>query len=255
MFYNSKKVSALKNKGDISRLIKLYLSYHLNKVVLILLCIVLGIWGIVLLMNSGYPLEMDSYIVQPKVYHSIYLEQSIFFLQIIDGVIVAFLVGSELSSLALFDPMFVPNVSRIKIICAKLLANLIILFTMLSLQILIMYFLGIVLFPSFTVDFSYLKVILYIGLSLIELLLAGEFISILLNTYFIPILIFILHILTMILLKNETISKYLLYFIPRIDVKGTSIYLVGNLILYAGICLVFLLGIVLVFQKKDISNT
>ncbi|MDE5855485.1 MAG: hypothetical protein K2H06_00395, partial [Anaeroplasmataceae bacterium] len=124
----------LKN-SSITRLTRLYLSYHLNKITLIIFGIVLMIWSFVLILNTGVPLEMENYIISPSIFHMNYLEQSIFFLEIIDGVLVSFLVGLELSTLALFDPMFVPNTSRIKIIFCKLLANLIILMTLVTFQI------------------------------------------------------------------------------------------------------------------------
>ncbi|MDE6408138.1 MAG: hypothetical protein K2K50_05995, partial [Anaeroplasmataceae bacterium] len=152
----------MQKNRNISRLIKLYLSYHMNKVTFIVFGIVLGIWTIVLLLNTGFPLEMENYVGAPRHYHMNYLEQSIFFLEIIDGVFVAFLVGAELSTLALFDPMFVPNTSRIKIILCKLLANLIILITILIFQIILLYFVGVIVFPSFVIDFADLILILYI---------------------------------------------------------------------------------------------
>lgn len=242
-----------KNK-DISRLTKLYLSYHLNKMTLILLGIVLFIWGIVLVLNTGVPLEMGKYVIASKNYHINYLEQSIFFLQIIDGVLVAFLVGAELSSFSLFDPMFVPNVSRIKIILCKLLANFILLISILAFQIILLYFIGVLAFPSFIMNWKDLALIFYIALPMIELLLLGELLSILMNSYFIPILIFILHILSVILLRKEELRQNLCVYLPQIELRGNQILFNGNLLIYSGICLLLILGIILIFQKKDISN-
>ncbi|MCM1130566.1 MAG: hypothetical protein NC087_07505 [Anaeroplasma bactoclasticum] len=242
-----------KNK-DFSRLTKLYLSYHLNKMTLILLGIVLLLWTVVLILNAGIPLEMESYVVSSKNYHLSYLEQSLFFLEIIDGVFVAFLVGAELSSFSLFDPMFVPNISRIKIILCKLLANIILLIFILAFQIILLFFIGVLSYPSFMIGYKDLLLIFYMALPMIELLLLGELLSILINSYFIPILIFILHILVVILFRKEEIRQNLYIYLPQIEIIGNQITLNGNLLIYSGICLLLLIGIILIFQKKDIKS-
>ncbi|MDE5545955.1 MAG: hypothetical protein K2M84_05970 [Anaeroplasmataceae bacterium] len=243
-----------KNSG-ISRLTKLYLSYHLNKVTFIVFGIVLFIWCLVLLLNTGLPLEMDKYVTAPSQYHLNYLEQSLFFLEIIDGVLVAFLVGAELSTLALFDPMFVPNTSRIKIIICKLLANFIILMGIVIFQILLMDLIGVSIFPSFVIKYTDLLLILYFALPMIELLLFGELLAILINSYFIPILIFIIHILSVILFRVDKWKTTLSLFLPKIEFISSQPILNGNLFIYSGICIVLGLGVALLFQKKDISNT
>ncbi|MDE6241475.1 MAG: hypothetical protein K2M08_03515 [Anaeroplasmataceae bacterium] len=245
----------MSKKSSIAKLTRLYLSYHLNKVTFIVFGIVLLIWSIVLLLNTGLPLEMDKYVSASAQYHLNYLEQSIFFLEIIDGVLVAFLVGAELSTLALFDPMFVPNTSRIKIIICKLLANFIILITILVFQILLLDLIGVLVFPGFVIKYTDLVLILYIALPMIELLLFGEFLAILINSYFIPILIFILHILSVMLLRIDKLQPTLSIFLPKIEFVSSRPILNGNLLIYSGICLLLGIGIAIQFQKKDISNT
>ncbi len=88
---------------------------------------------------------------------------------------------------------------------------------------------------------------------MIELLLLGEFISLVFNSYFISILIFILGIVINILLKVEAISEILPYFIPKIIVQSKEIILLGNIPIYLGICFLLVLASILMFQKKDIS--
>ncbi|MDE7213412.1 MAG: hypothetical protein K2N42_02415 [Anaeroplasmataceae bacterium] len=245
----------MRKGNSLKRLTQLYLSYHLNKVTFIVLGIVLFIWCGVLLINTGIPLEKEKYLVEASYYHINYLEQSLFFLEMIDGVLVAFLVGTELSTLALFDPMFVPNTSRIKIIIAKLIANMILLITILILQILLLYLIGVIVFPCFTVDYKDLFLIPYCLLPMLELLLVGEFLAILINSYFIPILIFILHILFQILYKIDKVKKVLAIFLPKVEILGKSFQLTGNLAVYFGICFLLGIGIALLFQKKDICNS
>lgn len=238
---------------SILKLIRLYLAYHCNKMTFLILGIVLFLWVIVAFLNTGIPLEMDKYIADPNLYHSFFLEQSIFFLQLIDGVVVAFLVGTEISSLSLFDPMLVPNVSRIKIICSKLLANLIILLMILTFQVSLLELVGVIVFPKYASPLHF-QLILYLSLPLLELLLLGEFVSILMESYFIPILLFVIHILSSILLKTEKISEILSILIPKTEILHTQIILNGNIVIFSGVCALLILCIALVFQKKDISN-
>ncbi|MDE7162242.1 MAG: hypothetical protein K2N65_05750 [Anaeroplasmataceae bacterium] len=244
----------MKKSRNLLQMVRLYLAYHLNKTALIVLGLVFFLWAIVLLINTGYPLDMENYILVPKIYHTTYLEQSIFFLEIIDGVVVAFLVGAELSSLSLFDPMLVPNVSRIKIILAKLLANLGITLGIVTFQILLLELIGLLIFPKYVIHLSDFFLIIYTLLPMLELLLLGECISIVLSTYFIPILIFIVHILCTSLKKVENISEILNLFLPKIEITATHIALIGNMSIYFSVCIGLILGIALLFQKKDISN-
>ena len=71
-------------------LLKLYLSYYFNKVFCILLAIILVLWMGILLLNAYIPLKLDDYILNVDKYHKYYYEQSFFFLNMINGVIVAF---------------------------------------------------------------------------------------------------------------------------------------------------------------------
>ena len=197
---------------------------------------------------------MESYVLESKIYHTSFLEQSLFFLQIIDGVIVAFLVGAEISSLSLFDPMLVPSVSRIKVVLSKILANFLIILVILTFQFLLLELIGSIVFPRYSISSTDFLLILYIALPMLELLLLGELISMLLNSYFISILIFIIHILCTCLMKIEKISDFLYLFIPKIEISAGNIALKGNISIYFSVCILFILGSTLLFQKKDISN-
>ncbi|MDE7106620.1 MAG: hypothetical protein K2O22_05590, partial [Anaeroplasmataceae bacterium] len=107
--------------------------------------------------------------------------------------------------------------------------------------------------PNYTIQVKDLLLIGYVALPMIELLLVGEFLSILIHSYFIPILIFILHILTIFLFKIDKISQALSLFIPSIELSSERFVLKGNLFMYCGICIILGLFTALLFQKKDIS--
>ncbi len=238
---------------ELLRLIKLYLAYHMNKITFIILAVVLFIWCLVLIINANIPLEMDNYVISSNLYHNNYLEQSIFFLTIINGVFVSFLVGIELSSFSLFDPMFVAYTKRSKIVFSKIFVNFLILFIITSFQILLLFLIGVVVFPNYTFNLSDLSLIFQILLPLIELLLIGEVLSVILNSYFISILIFIIHILTVIISKVEKLGNILSLIMPQIKLnKGQSVLIFDPLI-YISLCIFLFICINLIFQKKDIS--
>ncbi len=243
----------MKKNKSLYTLFRLYLSYHLNKTFLIIFALLLVLWCFVLILNTGYPLEEEIYSIEATSYHFNYKEQSIFFLQIIDSVLISLLIGNEIHSLALFDSMFVPNTSRIRLIIVKILVNLFILALLLIWQIFFLELIGLLIFPKFIVTIESFKLIFYVLLPMIELLLLGEFISLVFNSYFISILIFILGIVMNILLKVEAISKTLYYFIPKIIVQTKEIIIIGNIPIYLGICFLLVLASILMFQKKDIS--
>ena len=229
----------MKKNKSLYTLFRLYLSYHLNKTFLIIFALLLVLWCFVLILNTGYPLEEEIYSIEATSYHFNYKEQSIFFLQIIDSVLISLLIGNEIHSLALFDSMFVPNTSRIRLIIVKILVNLFILALLLIWQIFFLELIGLLIFPKFIVTIESFKLILYVLLPMIELLLLGEFISLVFNSYF--------------LLKVEAISKTLYYFIPKIIVQTKEIIIIGNIPIYLGICFLLVLASILMFQKKDIS--
>lgn len=240
-----------KNNG--SQLIRLYLSFHLNKVVFLLFGIVLILWIMVLIINTGYPFERKDYLASPTSFHQHYISQSIFFMEIINGAIVSFLVGAELNSISLFDAMFVANMKRRKIVFAKLSANLILIGWIVLYEVLIMFLVGVIAFSNFKLDLSYLLLLPYALLPLIELLLLGECISLLFNSYFIPILIFIVDLICIILIHQTDSSAILSNYLPVIAVKEAQFNLQWNISLYSAICMVLLLGILLIFQRKDIN--
>lgn len=245
----------MKKIKELLRLIKLYLAYHMNKITFIILGIVLIIWCLVLIINANIPLEMDNYVISPNLYHYNYLEQSIFFLTIIDGVFVSFLIGIELSSISLFDSMFVSYTKRNKIVFSKIFVNLIILFIIITFQILLLFLIGVIVYPNYIINLKDFLLIFKLLLPLIELLLIGEVLSVILNSYFISILIFIIHILSIIISKVEKFSKILSLILPQIKlIKGESVLMYDPLI-FTSLCLFLFICITLLFQKKDIYYT
>ena len=175
-------------------LLKLYLSYYFNKVFCILLAIILVLWIGILLLNANIPLKLDDYILNVDKYHKYYYEQSFFFLNMINVVIVAFLVGIEVTTESKFDTLFVSYIPRPKIVLTRICANIILLLFIVSYEVILMNVVATFVFPNFTYNINELLLIPFSMIPLVILLVAGELITLILANYFIPVLIFIIHL-------------------------------------------------------------
>lgn len=237
------------------KLLKLYLSFHFNKIFCILLSIIFILWIVILLLNANIPLKLDDYIVNVERYHRYYYEQSFFFLNMINGVVVAFLVGIEVTTESKFDTLFVSHISRPKIVITRIISNMILLLFIVSYEIILMNVVGTFVFPNFTYDINELLLIPYSMIPLVMLLIIGEFITLILSNYFIPVLIFIIHLVFIILMQNEEVYNIGKMFIPQINfIDVIKPILDGNLLLYFGMIGVFIMLIFLIYQKKDIKQ-
>ena len=236
------------------KLLRLYLSYHFNKVFCILLGFIFILWIGILLLNANVPLQIDDYILNVDRYHKYYYDQSFFFLNMINGVVVAFLVGIEVTTESKFDTLFVSYISRPKIVLTRILSNFILLTFIVTYEIILMNVVGTFIFPNFTYDIRELLLIPYSLIPLVMLLVVGELITLVLSNYFIPVLIFILHLAFIILMQNENIYEYGKMIVPQINfIDVIHPILDGNMLLYFGILGVLIMLIFLIYQKKDIK--
>ena len=113
---------------------------------------------------------------------------------------------------------------------------------------------GTFIFPNFTYDIRELLLIPYSLIPLVMLLVVGELITLVLSNYFIPVLIFILHLAFIILMQNENIYEYGKMIVPQINfIDVIHPILDGNMLLYFGILGVLIMLIFLIYQKKDIK--
>lgn len=242
-------------RNETLRLVKLYLSFHLNKMFCIILGLVIFIWMAVLVLNSNIPFTKEEYFTSYIMFHEHYLTQSLFFMQIINSAILAFLIGAEMNSFALFDPMFVVQTKRSKIVFAKLLSNLLLLLGLVIYECLTLILIGYIVFPKWNFTFSLFSLIPYEMVSLMQFLFLGEMIALIFSSYFIPILIFIINFAVLILLQNSKDISKISYYLVAIEIKNNEPILMWNAYIYSAINIVLFMGILLLFQRKDISNT
>lgn len=241
----------MKNKKKI-KLLNLYLAYHFNKVSLLIFVISLILLSIVFLLNSGFPLENIDYLKNYAGYHQHYFEQSVFFMQIINGVIIAFLIGLEVNSTSSFDTMFVASKSRFSVIISRIISILIIIIIFITFEILLLNLIAVIVFNYYTFDFKSLFLIFYLFFQGLEVLLISEFIGLIFDSYFISILSFIFNFLIIILSRNMEIKEVLFNYFPIVYYENELPYVLTNISIYFGICFILLVGIILFYQKKDL---
>ncbi len=243
----------MKQKENV-RLIKLYLAYHLNKTFIVLLSLVLIFLVGVLFINLGLPLDHMEYFSNKSFIHINYLEQSLYIINILNSIIVASLIGNEINSISSFDPMFVSNTNRRKIINAKIITNFILITIILLFEMVILFLLGIIFYPDFIITIKELILMPYQLLYLFELIIIGELLAIIFNNFFTTIFIFLISFLFNIVSKIENIKNYVYMMIPFIEFKSINNYsLNGNIFIYMLLNMTCYLLIQVIYQKKDIQ--
>lgn len=243
----------MKEKRRKSSLIMLYLSFHLNKVFCIIFVLIFIIWSMILLLNTGFPLSQIEYLKNFDAIHQYYFEQSLFFLQILNGVIVGFLIGLDGTTSTGFDQAFVCYTSRPKVLFSKMVSKIILLLLILSLEVILLYMFGTIFFSLYSFQLKNLILILYLFLPLFELILLGGLIRIFLNSNFISILIFIIHLILSILGTDKNLQKSISAIYPQIHLYNfIGMELLWNPLLYCCGCFVLIVFVLLLYQKKDL---
>lgn len=218
----------------------------------LLFLVVFILWVAVLLLHSGIPFTKMEYQSAIKEFHQNYFTQSLFFMQLLNGAILAFLIGAELNSFSLFDSMFVVNAKRSSIVLAKLISNLIILFTLITLESLIMLLIGIFIYPAYIPPGQVLLIIPFQMLFIFQFLLLGEAVASIFKSYFVPILIFVIQLTILVLTQQN--KKEIAILIPVIEIVDEFPTIICNGVLYCSFCVILLMVNFLLFQRKDISN-
>lgn len=246
-------VYAMKRKGK-TKLVSLYLAYHLNKSFIIVISVILISLLVIFLINLGLPINQLDYFENKNYMHVNYLEQSIYILYILNSVIVSSLIGNEISSISLYDPMFVSNIKRSKIINSKIVTNMIIITIIVCFETLFLLFIGVFFYPDFIVCLNDYKIIFFLLLYFFELLLIGEIFALIINNYFVTILIFSVSFIFNLMSEIENTKMYIYKIIPFINVSSIKNYtLSGDFFIYILVNIVLFMLIQVIYQKKDIK--
>lgn len=241
-------------KNNLIKVLKLYFSYHINYLSIITLSVVLLIWVIVLLLNSMFSASDFEYQLNSLAIENNYFKQSIFFMQIINTVLVSFVVSSQISNIYQFDSMFVTNVKRSTIVYGKLIINSIILFIVIIFEILLMFFIASISFSKYIFEINSLILIIYIFIPLFEFILFSQLLLVILPSHFISVLIFIISILLTILNQNSELKEQIYLIFPYLDFQGINDFkLKINIYTYVLISSIFLTINNIIFEKRDLK--
>lgn len=238
-----------------SKLINLYLAYHLNKTFIILLIVIAIFLLCVIIINLGLPINKIDYDNNYLKYHINYIRETIYVINLLNSVIISFLISNELNSISTFDPMFVSNIKRNKILFSKIITNMILCLIIIFFEIILVYLFGVLFYPKFIIKKTIFFLIIYQILYCIELILIGEILIIIFNNNFISILIFLISMIVFILSEISNTKDYISLVIPILTIEDKENYFVNwNPIFYIGINLSIYLLLSILYQKKDINN-
>lgn len=238
-----------------SKLINLYLAYHLNKTFIILLIVIAIFLLCVIIINLGLPINKIDYDNNYLKYHINYIRETIYVINLLNSVIISFLISNELNSISTFDPMFVSNIKRNKILFSKIITNMILCLIIIFFEIILVYLFGVLFYPKFIIKKTIFFLIIYQILYCIELILIGEILIIIFNNNFISILIFLISMIVFILSEISNTKDYISLGIPILTIEDKENYFVNwNPIFYIGINLSIYLLLSILYQKKDINN-
>ena len=104
-----------KKECSIIDLSTLYLSYIFNKITLIIFLVAIIFIVLALLFLANPNLDLEEYILNPSSFHQNYFVQSLFILEIFNGIIIQTLVILLSIQSNSFDALFIGRMKRIRI--------------------------------------------------------------------------------------------------------------------------------------------
>lgn len=245
-----------RNKYNGLSLVDLYLGYIFQKSTIIIFSIaILVMIGLgIVASNPGY--NKIDYALGSDDFHNLYLNQMILYIQIFNCIISATLAINLAIQAISFDTMFASYISRRRICLAKLMAVILVQLLIIIIEIIIVYSIGLLVYPNFKIDITAIKSLT----NLISSSLFNSILNILFTTIipiiFIPMILLLINIVILILCNNYgNIYSIMCNLIPLLKAEITN----NTFVLEAPIIkiiLVILLGFIYIsiYEIKDLKN-
>lgn len=235
------------------KIFRLYLCFYFSKRTFFLLFFLFLLWALIAFLNTGFPYPKSDYIHSPDDFHQTYLKESLFYLKIIDGGVVCFLLGRDRKKEEAFDSMFLTQTTRGQILFAKLSAKCGFLFLLLAYEGLILLGIGLLCYPKWLPGISFFQTGYYLFCYLLEFLLLGHILSLFFDHSFLPIFCFFLYFVLLILSEHESVKEILSVFLPIFTSEEHEKTIgLSKRIIHWTVCLDLWLISWSVFQKKEI---
>ena len=201
-------------RKNLKSLFSLYGSFILNFKTIIAIIISLIILACALYYLSRID-DSKNYMENPLIYHQSYFNLAILIINLLNGVLIAFLVMNiSINSLS-FDILFIPYIKREKISIIKLLTIFIILFILLTMEFIIISLIALIQFKCYKIDFNFVLSFYYSFISLIFETLISIALTEIFNVIITPLFVLFIFLIIRVLMNNYNKIKDLFYdYIP-----------------------------------------
>lgn len=242
-----------RKEHSLIKLIELYINYIFNRTTIIVLLISFILMILFLFVISDVKLDLSLYQQMPLEIHNNYFKQAIFILSLFNGVINTSIVITLSTNSEMFDRLFISYTTRKKICIAKLFAYLISIVLVILIEALILYFIPLMMYPSFIIDINIVFLLLYLLLQVILECVISMVLVTMVSNIFIPMIVMFIFTVFRIICNNFSIvlESMSLYF-PVIEVENGKCMM--NSVAFIPMYIVFfIIFYILIYEIKDLS--
>lgn len=229
----------------IGQVSNLYLRIYLSLKNFLILIVTIIIIAAVSYYNLGLGFDTSEFMFIKDDYIQNYLESSSSFLMILNCVIIPTLFLSELKEeVNTMNYILIPRVSKLKLNFAKLLTALMITVYYCILEMLIVGIVPLIWYPSFVLELTFLKIVLFIILYSCFNVLLLLVMTKLFRSFVVVSIPLIVYLILSFIKDNIKIRKYF----PILVISSQS--LEANLPIYITLFLIFFLSIIYISSKN-----
>lgn len=229
----------------IGQVSNLYLRIYLSLKNFLILIVTIIIIAAVSYYNLGLGFDTSEFMFIKDDYIQNYLESSSSFLMILNCVIIPTLFLSELKEeVNTMNYILIPRVSKLKLNFAKLLTALMITVYYCILEMLIVGIVSLIWYPSFVLELTFLKIVLFIILYSCFNVLLLLVMTKLFRSFVVVSIPLIVYLILSFIKDNIKIRKYF----PILVISSQS--LEANLPIYITLFLIFFLSIIYISSKN-----
>ena len=241
-------------RNNLKALFNLYLNYILNKKTLIAILLSLIFLSTILFFISRIE-DVTDYLINPLRYHQSYFNLALLIINMLNGIIIAFLVlNLSINSLS-FDVLFIPYVKRMKLSIIKLIVIFVILFILLTFEFSIIMLIALINFKNYKITNELTLSFYYNYISLIFEALVSIGLTEIFNIIITPLFIVFAFMVIRILMNNFNNIKDILFdYIPYLIYNSKkNIFEFGNSLISIALIVAMIILYVEIYSIKDIK--
>ncbi len=240
-------------------LIEMYSSFYLNKTSLIIFGLSIILLMIIFLTSIESNISRKMYEINYESIINAYFNECFFAATLIIAIFSIFLGSMEgITQVSKFDAMFVGNNNRFDILLAKIIAFIIIDYIFISIVFLILFLIPTIKFDYFTFKLEYLKILINIIIWSNFILFISMIISLLIQNYFSPLLVFIYYFLMKLMSdsSNKRIKNYVNAIFPQIYLnQNLSINFTFGTFYVINLIIIMIIVLNIIYSRKNLKNS